>query len=604
MISDDESPEITKTQNEETATPEDLDKNLSINQLKSRLVSMNVELDMKKHTKSYYIDLYKKVNNELSLNRAAQEIVIDQNKNLRTRGNKIRENFMKIKRKRLDKGTAEKYEKSEYNHGIQHNRFIITHESSNLKSVDRSGSFLDSDTKSKFKSIKISKISFPALNNDQTIMEEDPIEEMKVDRENLFEINELNENEYDNVRPIEENPRVDNINGYDDINIHNDKTSNNINNKQASKDYEALRKLSDNVMKLISYNNCGINPLATKNEDNIASKKPMTPKENVTWSSGKDFTKGLDSYLNNDDIIRDSENYYKIVSNSNNYNENNFQNFLEQQQHEQKHISLKKGLSSKYSNKSQVFLAQNNSNNFKAPRSSNSMILVKQIPATSNSSKSLRRLQIKESIIRTKLKNDLNEQNLANTRHSIDIDNQNIIAEVENVSYEILVKLGHYALIFIMGSALAAGFYFTYIQGIQCVNEYRELSNNLSNVGGIISIIGALGLIILISYLIKKNREIFKKENKLVADNCFNGIKNNLLSKRENGLQSPEIDANEFIEVYCNSNNVNAEYLKQNIMPLIMAQCRLDDSVEESNIYLDGVIRTLWRLKSEINNTI
>jgi hypothetical protein len=660
MILDDESPEITNTVNEETTNQEDPYKNLSINELKSRLTAMNIELDTKKHPKSYYVNIYKDAINELKQTKINQEKITNQNKTLRTIGNKIREKFLKIKRKRLDKGTDNKS-----NNGSQNNRFIVTNQNSNTKSADKSSSFFDSDTKSRFNSIKVSKITFPHLNNESINVENDHKEVVNVDRENLYEIHELDENEYENVRQsgekrmvesnmVESNSGINNmnhVNHVDDINeinngnnmncinhmndmndINNNRdvddmnnpcnvnnfTENNFTSKEASKskDYEAIRKLSDTLMKLITYNNGGINPLATKYEDINESNKPMTPKENVTWSSRKDVSRALnDNYINNnlnENNLNDShvngESSYRLIGINNNKIFNNYddekrlQNFLEQQHQQQQQITQKKGLSSKYSSKSQALPNPTNINNFKAPRSSNSMIIVKNIPAKTNSSNSLRRIQLKESIIRTKLVNDAFYATEVSINQLNSNENIDIIADAHSVSYE-FVKIGQYAVIFIIGSALAAAFYFAFTEGSEYIKNNPDLLKNILNPGNIIAIVGIISVSLFIAYLIKKNKEISEKENKLVADNCFNGIKENLITKRENGVESPEIDASEFIQVYCDSNNVKSDYFNEKIIPLIRAQCRLDNVVEESNLYVDGVIKTYWRLKSENSNS-
>ena len=49
MILDDETQEITKEEQSKT----DQEKTLSINDLNSRLIAMNIEIDSKKHPKSY-----------------------------------------------------------------------------------------------------------------------------------------------------------------------------------------------------------------------------------------------------------------------------------------------------------------------------------------------------------------------------------------------------------------------------------------------------------------------------------------------------------------------------------------------------------------------
>jgi hypothetical protein len=284
-----------------------------------------------------------------------------------------------------------------------------------------------------------------------------------------------------------------------------------------------------------------------------------------------------------------------MINNINSHDvERKFQNLLEQQQQ----TNIKKGLSSKYSSKSEALPQQNTLNTFKAPRSSNSMIVVKQPPAKSNSSNSLRRMQIKESIIRTKL-NSENELSQHSKIQAANIENENIIGDVHSVTYEITLKLGNYLIIFFLGSVLSIGFYYAYTRGLELITDNPNLLNNISDIRGILTILGVIGLFIIFTYLIRRNKEISKKQNKLVADNCFNGIKNNLLSKRDSGVQSPEIDVAEFIKEYCNSNNVKPEYFNQKIMPLIRSKSRSDNSLEESNFYVDGVIKTHWRLKSD-----
>jgi len=581
MILDDDTQEITKEEQSKT----DQEKTLSINELKSRLIAMKIELDTKKHPKSYYVSMYKNAINELNRRRNNQALLSDSNKKVKTINNKIVENFMKIKRKRLDRGAFDKNEKYEIiqnNANSQYLSYFKSSEKSNRKSVENASLF-NSENSSKVKSIKVSKITFPSLND---------IEDNSKDKSNADLPNIENLNRFHHLEEIHEVLEAEHI-------AQNDNFANNF----APSQYDTAQNVNDNLINTISNDYyTATNPLATKYDEKLEISKPLTPRENVSkWSSRKEI--GMESIPNISNDYEHTEQPSAVnMQLYNNYDEERkLQNYFEQQLLQQQQIDLKKNLGSRYSSKSQILMSQDN---FKAPRSSNSMIVVKQLPAKSHSSNSLRRLQIKESIINTSIRSGSNKMqpSVSVKAPENNINNLDILKDSRSTSFEIILKLGKYVIIFVLGTAIAYAFYYAYNNSYDSILEFYNSFTPSNQVGSIVTLVGGVGILLFLSYLIKRNREIVEKEKKFIADNCFNGIKENLVSKRESGVPLPEIDADEFIQEFCNSNNGKPAYFMEEIMPYIRENCKDDDTVEELNTYVDGVIKTFWKLKSDILN--
>ena len=581
MIIDDDSPEITKEEQSKT----DPEKNLSINELKSRLIGMNIELDSKKHPKSYYVSMYQNAINELNRSRKNQAILSNSNKKVKTINNKIVENFMKIKRKRLDRGAFDKNEKYEIIQNYPNNqylRFVTSSEKSNRKSVEIESLF-NSETSSRVRSIKVSKITFPSLND---------IEDNHKEKSSGNLPNIENLNRFHHLEEIHEVQEADNI-------PQNDNFDNNI----APSHYDRNQNVDDNFINRICDDKYyATNPLATKYDEMLEVSKPLTPRENVSkWSSRKDIGVETIQNMSNDNLNPENPSAVNMPLDNNYDADRMLQNYLEQQLLQQQEVDLKKNLGSRYSSKSQTLMSYDN---FKAPRSSNSMIVVKQLPAKSNSSNSLRRIQIRESIINTSIKSESNKmQPSVPVKAPENINNLVILQDSSGTSREFVIKLGKYIIIFVLGTAIAYAFYYAYNNCYDSIIEYYNNSFSSSNqVGSMVALFGGVGILLFLSYLIKRNREITEKENKFIADNCFNGIKENLVSKRESGVPLPEIDSDDFIKEFCNSNNCKPAFFMEEIMPYIRENCNEDSTVEELNTYVDGVIKTFWKLKSDTLN--
>jgi len=568
MISDNEHPK--NSSNQEQIPSHEQDKNLSINQLKSRLNSMNVELDTKRHPKNYYLNMYNQAVNDLELSKKNQSLINNNPKIIKTIGNKIRENFMKIKRKRLDRGARDKYENRE-------TRFLVTHDISNIRSADKS-SFFGSDTKSKFKSITISKISFPILMDCDENIKLEPCE----GKENFddYEIRIDDCNLERSVKTETNNLAIDELAINDEV------------EHIAPDNYDSNSKIDKHRIKLISFKKTSLNPLATVDEEYKETNVQMTPRENESHRSHREDTGAAvrSIAIHYTPVIGDCSQNNKLISDTQDA-EKEFQVFLEHQQQQQ--IKVKnENFSSKRSHKSHEIP---NENSFRAPQSSNSLVRV--IPAKSFSSRSLRRIQINESIIKTNLNNffEFPSENKAIK------ENENILFDANDITHEFILKFRNYIIIFLLGSALAAVLYISFTTSFELLSSYSEIFKSSEHMELLAIPILILAGAAYVVYLKKRSKEITEKENKLIADNCFAGIKLNLLNKRECGVENPEIDTKDFIQEYCDSNKRETSLFTEEILPHITEHFNLDDSVEESSVYLDGVLKSVWRIKVSNN---
>ena len=564
MILDNEPP--TNSSNQEQNQAQEPDKNLSINQLKSRLNTMNIELDTKKHPKSYYVNMYNQAVNDLELTKKNEKKINNNQKNIRTIGNKIRENFMKIKRKRLDRGARDKYENKE-------TRFLVMHDISNIRSADKS-SFFGSDTKSKFKSITTSKITFPILNDCDENIEVQPCEDKE--KYDETEIRKDDCNSEKSVKPETNNLAIDELGMNEEINYIE------CDNCDSNPKLEGI--------KIISIKNTRLNPLETVYEELNETNVQKTPRESESHRSYRKDTGVIvrSISLRNTPVNEDYSQSNKLIGDKPD-EEKNFQIFLEHQQKEQ--IQIEK-LSTKRSHKSQELTKQNS---LRAPRYSNSLILDKQIfiPAKSNSTRSLRRIQIRDSIINTNLSSYFEFTSIADNK----TNNENILIDTNDITHEFIIKFRNYIIIFLLGSALAAVLYISFTSSYELVSNYSKIFSNSEQLELLAIPILVLAGTAYVFYLKKRSKEISEKENKLIADNCFAGIKENLLNKKSSGVENPEIDTEYFIQEYCDSNKCEPSLFTEEILPHIREHCVLDDTVEESSVYLDGVLKSVWRIK-------
>jgi len=71
-----------------------------------------------------------------------------------------------------------------------------------------------------------------------------------------------------------------------------------------------------------------------------------------------------------------------------------------------------------------------------------------------------------------------------------------------------------------------------------------------------------------------------------------------LIRKKANGLGgNSEYHEEIFVREYCEQNHNNEKEFRKNILPYIKSFIKDDDILEETNIYVDGALRTFWKLK-------
>ena len=138
---------------------------LTIDQLKHRIHAMDVQLDMHKHPKSFYLDIYRETLKDESKRELIQEILDNEHKSFHKKGKKVKvcENFMKNKRKRTEEEDTVKEE--ENNSNINHINLKLA------ENVEIPGNLhLDQGESSLNKKIQVKKINFFSItpSNDNT----------------------------------------------------------------------------------------------------------------------------------------------------------------------------------------------------------------------------------------------------------------------------------------------------------------------------------------------------------------------------------------------------------------------------------------------------
>jgi hypothetical protein len=90
---------------------------LTVNQLKSRLNAMNVQLDMHNHSKSYYVQLYTHAINDPAKRELIKDILIKDREEGHRKKEKKDKSFIKQKRNRENSQEEEKREKRNLEQG-------------------------------------------------------------------------------------------------------------------------------------------------------------------------------------------------------------------------------------------------------------------------------------------------------------------------------------------------------------------------------------------------------------------------------------------------------------------------------------------------------
>lgn len=152
-----------------------------------------------------------------------------------------------------------------------------------------------------------------------------------------------------------------------------------------------------------------------------------------------------------------------------------------------------------------------------------------------------------------------------------------------------LIRLGFKATIV----GVVCGVFFYIIFSMPRLN-FAEIESVLQFIG---YSCGAVFILLLSNYLITKYKEAVLKKNQLIADNCVQEIKRNLLETDTNGLRVQEINENQFVETYCQHNKINEEDFKENILQHMKHLIRSDSEIQEINTYVDGHLESLWRSK-------
>lgn len=233
----------------------------------------------------------------------------------------------------------------------------------------------------------------------------------------------------------------------------------------------------------------------------------------------------------------------------------------------------------------------NTQKSFKSPNQNQvflNEIKVATSPRASSQSLNNRMLVI-NSINSTQLP-DQSGQGIGNSSPFISNDPKNLMVSLHFSSVNEKIQM----FLIGFGSAILLGSVYYLIKNINYdVNPIQNLiTNNPASTKTLIVIsVVALGVI---AFLIRENWLAKQRTHKIIAENSVQEIKDHLINKDE----SAEVFENEFTDNYCLHNKESVRNYRNNILPYIRSMIQTDDVLEEAYVMREGSQRCVWRLKS------
>jgi hypothetical protein len=230
---------------------------------------------------------------------------------------------------------------------------------------------------------------------------------------------------------------------------------------------------------------------------------------------------------------------------------------------------------------------------FKSPSQSQVFLNEIQIATTPRrSSQNLNnRTLIVNSINSTQLPNQSGQQIIINRP----IDRHNLLNK-SSISMDTF-SVNEKVKIFILGFGSAVFLKSIYLLLQNIPNDYNPILNLIRNNSDLkkqtvgLLFLAALGVI---AFLIHKNNQTHQRANKIIAENSVQEIRDHLLNRdRDNEIY--EVD---FTENYCRHNRESVEKFRNNILPHIKSMIKMDEILEEAYVIRENTQRCVWRLKN------
>lgn len=514
---------------------------LTVDQLKSRLTEMNVSLDMVRHPKNFYVDMYTQALTDPSKRELIKQ-KLEEDREVRSK-KKVKNSEKLINNKRHRPEEAEVDGKEEAQTYSKFNgrapEFKDIKEPRDLKETKE----MKDNTKETNNNNPL--LSTPSVSSDKKIISSNvkvfsiklsapKAEESKAGMEVLAPARDENY-----AKPAENAPVLIRNNS-----ITNSSTNNPMVKTSSSSNIQNLNILSRQNSRM---NMPEVNNNVNKSQNNSDQFQVVVSPESGNINHPSQLYKN--SRSNNIPNLK-----FNLMSSS----------------------STNKLPSATQSNKSQPVVTSNNL--FRYPYSGNQVFKNEFMRANSmrSSTNSINRVQLLNSINRTTLSSN-NLKNVEDFPHF----------QHEPIEWRKYAKLFFFGL---SAGAMAVAIWHILDNNIRELNfaEFPFMNKNTI----VILSIGAL-LIVFAAYLIHWNKIYRQRENKLIADNCVQEIRNFLQERPDFNLQEEN-----FINEYCLTNGRKVDDLRLNVLPFIKEMIRNDEVLEETLMNINGNAQTIWRFKN------
>lgn len=549
---------------------EELDRsNLTVDQLKSRLNSMNVELDLQRHPKNFYVEMYNEAINDPS-KRELIKYKLQEDKQYKVKKNtKNKENLLNNKRHR-----TEELEKSET---------VV-----NLKEEKKDEEELEPILKTKTKhepvkitvrTVKFDNVMSPQKNSYACKSKEDLPQLLCTPSQNS-EKKTITSNikQYSIKLPA---PKFDETESKmmscapsNDVNcfdpVENTPQSSNVSESMAQPFPDLPPQSKNNFNRLTN-----LNPNPSLNFDPVTDKNSQ-PEQNLHQDSQTiDRLTKLDSKRSIPELnaVRNEKSHINSPAHHPKYRHcksNNISNFNFNLFNNADHNVANKNHSRNHSNKSQPVIYACNAFRF----AQNSIFKNEFIQATHSIRSSTNSLNRVNLLPKAANKHSLNYRQKSGGEGSIEWGKQ-----IKNLFFIIAMGVAGVALWKLLE------------QKLKNVNfaDFPFLNKNTLLIIGF----GCLASLLL-AYLIHLNRIEKEKANRLIADNCVEEIKA-LLNERQDYI----LQQDNFINEYCLTNNRQVEDFSLNVFPFIREIVAHDVDIAETHMNINGNAKAVWKLKQQ-----
>ena len=526
---------------------------LTVNELKSRLVHMNVEIDFIARPKKYYLEKYNEAIND-PYRREIIKKYFEEDKNKSSRREKKSNDLTKNKRKRSEEENMQNFE-------------------DNMTSVEDNINYIKDCSNIKNMTINLNPVPQTPENN------------YKLNIDN-------NISGYIFTPPRQSSEKK--------IIAHNVKTHS-INLKSTTKTDTIYNQGPENAV----FVSIDIPSQVYSEQNNIPDIKPINTKNHFS-NREVPLNSSMSAVSNDREAPIEAPKPYVRVNSAVNLN-NSSSPFYKDNNPQLKRVNS----GQMYGTKMDILMER--SDRHRSPSPNNGLNIHRQVSHSQKSFKSPNQNQVFLDEIKIATSPRASSQSLNNRMLVINSINSTQLPDqssqrignsspfISNEPKKLRVSL-HFSsvndkiqmLLLGFGSAVLLGSIYYLIKNIHYdVNPIQNLiTNNPASTKTLIVIsVVAFGVI---AFLIRENWQAKQRTYKIIAENSVQEIKDHLINKHE----SSEVFENEFTDNYCLHNKESIGNYRNNILPYIRSMIQTDDLLEEAYVMRDGSQRCVWRLKS------